>query len=92
MYHNNKYAMDYVIKLENFEQDVIYVMNKLKIKHYTLYRFDQKVGLHSLNNQHYTKFSIEKQKEKYQPYYSKTSKDFISTMFAEDIKRFNYTF
>jgi len=69
--------MDYVAKLENFNEDVGVLMQKLNIDSYTLPRIN-----HNTN----------RPKIPYQEYYSDQSRNMIENIFRWDIETFGYSF
>ena len=75
--HNGKNLMDYVAKLENFNEDVGVLMQKLNIDSYTLPRIN-----HNTN----------RPKIPYQEYYSDQSRNMIENIFRWDIETFGYSF
>lgn len=75
--HNGLYVMDYVIQLENIEEDIKKLAELLHIKEYTIPHYD-----HQTN----------RPKIPYQEYYDNESRFFIQEKFKWDIDFFNYSF
>ena len=78
MFYRGKFSMDYVIRYENYENDVKYVMDKLGIKNYKLGCVRTK-----------TKRPF---KDDYRKYYNNKTKKLVAKAYKDDIKLFGYTF
>lgn len=77
---NDNYICDYYIKYENLLDDIKTVCEKCNIKKY---------DLNNLTNQksNYRDHSIS-----YREYYNSELKDIVARVYADDIKKFNYSF
>ena len=75
--NKGEYALDFVVKLENFENDVKLLTNQLGIKQYYLPHFNHDTNRPNRN---------------YREYYSEKTKSFIEEKFAWDIEFFQYQF
>jgi len=70
-------VMNFVAKIENFEEDVSKIMKKIGISDYILNKYDH---------------STDRPKTPYQEYYTKAARDIIEENFQWDIETFNYSF
>ena len=78
MYHDDKYALDYCIKLENIVEDTKIVMGKLGIEY--------KEVPHKNNSTSY------KPQKHYSQFYTEETRDLVASAFIDDIEFFGYEF
>lgn len=76
---DGKFCLDYVIRLENFKEDLYNIKDRLQV--------DLTMSLPHLNNS-----DVFVDREHYSEYYDNETKDIINNLFEWDIKRFNYKF
>jgi len=79
MFFQDKFSLDYVIRLEHLEEDLFNIKDKLKI--------DLSCGVPQVNN--IEKFTT---RIPYADYYDKETKNIIGKLFEWDIDNFGYTF
>lgn len=79
MFLNNKFSIDYVIRLENLKEDVLFLKDRLQI--------NSNINIPHLNN---SEMYVER--VDYKNYYDEETKNFIANLFEWDIKKFNYSY
>ena len=79
MFLNDKFSLDYVIRLENLKEDFYLIHDKFKI--------DKDLHIPHLNNS--DKYI---ERVDYKQYYDEETKNFIETLFKWDIETFKYTY
>jgi chondroitin 4-sulfotransferase 11 len=79
MFFQNEFFLDYVIRLEHIEKDILHIKDKLQI--------DLSCGVPQVNN--IEKFTT---RIPYADYYDKETKNIIGKLFEWDINKFGYTF
>jgi len=88
---NNEILVDNVLKLENIDSEMKYIMNELKLSKLKIN--DENVP--HINKGRYLKYKIKnktKIQEKYNSYYNKKMIDFVLKHFEWEIKEYNYSF
>tara|TARA_B100000085_G_C18563585_1_gene520590 strand:+ start:1717 stop:2325 length:609 start_codon:yes stop_codon:yes gene_type:complete len=76
-YHDNKYCMDFIIKQENFEADLIYVCEKIGIKDPKITRYDQ---------------GTKRVDRDYKNMYNTETRKMVEEIGSDSIEMFDYSF
>ena len=89
-FHKNKFALDYVVRLEHFfEEDILKVFKTINKTDYILTKYSQ--HREDLDNKQ-EKFNITEQKLNYRKYYDEKPLIFVKKFYSYNINLFNYTY
>jgi hypothetical protein len=76
-FYNNKNLVNFILRRENFDEDIKFIMKKLNIKNYNIINYNH---------------GLKRKNKSYKNYYTQETMKIVSEKFYWDIKKFNYVF